>query len=111
MTNLCTVTRQTGEGSINEQGVYTNTGDTIYEGPCLVRPADRDVRQVTFEEQRKSVHIYNVQFPKNTPVEVGDVVVVTKATDSALLGRSLVVRDVLFDEWQISREAVCEELR
>jgi hypothetical protein len=106
------VTRRDGEGELDETtGIHSHGSDTIYEGACLVRPALRDLRKVSFGGDQRTLHVYDVQFPADTELEVLDTITVTVSADASLVGRSLVVRDVQYDEWQTVRRVVAEEVR
>lgn len=112
-TSACVIKRTAhGDGTLNETtGVYNNTGTVVYEGECLVRPADANFRRVQTPGAEKTVHVYNIKLPHNTAVNVHDVLTVTGSMDEGMVGRSMIIRDVIFDEWQTSRYIVAEEVR
>lgn len=112
LSSRCVINRNSESSTLNETtGIYESSGDQTYSGPCLVRPAERDFRKASFGGNQVSVHMYEVRLPKDTEAEVLDIITVTASNDSGLVGRHLVVRDVLFDEWSTVRKVIAEEVR
>lgn len=113
MTTRCVIKRNDpSQATLNETtGIYDSLGETVYEGVCLVRPAQKEFRRAMFGEEQASVHAYDVRLPYDTDVEVLDVITVTASSDSGLVGRHLVIRDVLHDEWMTVRKVIAEEVR
>lgn len=110
LSNECVITRTTSEGQVDPgTGVFSRDKETIYSGPCLVRPALRDYRPVQFGGQEVIVNKYDIRLPQNTNCSKDDIIEVTKAEDSSLIGRQFIIRDVQFDEWQTVRKVIAEE--
>jgi hypothetical protein len=91
--------------------VLTHPATTsVYSGACLVRHAradDPDVAGIATDTAA-----YKVKLPVDTAVAEGDVVTVTASThDAGLVDVGLTVVSVRLDGWQISREAICEQIR
>jgi hypothetical protein len=107
------VGRRLGEGVFDE-----NTGeiepaepDTIYDGPCLIRPGERLGSDVTTGERELRFRDVKAKFPVDTPILKDDIVTVTASPhDARLLGAVFRVTDVPLDEWQISRVANLEDI-
>jgi len=108
----CQITRA-GEGTLNETtGVFEGASDLLYEGECLVLAAHRDFRRVDFGGDQRTLHMYDVKLPLSVmSITEGDILTVTSSADPGLTGRHLVIRDIPYDEWRVSRNLVAEEVR
>lgn len=81
----------------------TPDSDTVYDGEGLVRPLALSVDDAG--NTSLALNTYVVKLPANTPVELGDTVLVTASEhDDGLVGLALRVTDVAHDEWQICRK-------
>lgn len=92
------------------RGVYPDL-DTVEDVPCRVRPSQRAVTEVQSGGEEVALHLYDVRLFADQDVARGDVVTVTRSADPLLVGRWLTVVEVVTDEWQTTRIAVCMEGR
>lgn len=114
MDGECLITAES-EGHMDDDGVWHPAGDaTVYEGPCLARPAASATRTVESAGGAVELHAFEVKVPVDgptTPVERGHVVKITASRDPQMVGRYFVVRAVEHDEWLVDRNLVCTEGR
>ena len=94
------------------RGVHPDTQTVQEDLECIVRPSQRATRQVQSGAETVSLHIYEVTVPHDAPpLHRADVLTVKASRDSYLVGRHLVVIEVLADDWHASRRLVCQEGR
>lgn len=109
----CVVTRSAGEGTFDEEtGLYGDAqAETIYEGPCQIRPAGGLVgTDVQAGDREWRLKDFVLKLPVNTPVTENDVARISASTyDADLTGRTYRITDVLRDGRQIARTCVVEE--
>lgn len=111
--STCIITRA-GEGSpvLNQEtGNLTDPAPTtIYEGPCTIRPADVGATDVQFGEREVRTRRFICKLPPDVPVHKSDVWLgVSSKHNQELVGKELIVRDVVLDEWQIATVVVLED--
>lgn len=112
-TTTATVYRPIGELETNPNtGEVTETFDTIYNGPCKIRPkANRSTDEVDTAETQVALPDFTGKFPVDTDIQRGDIVTVTACTlDAGMAGKSYTVVDASNDQWQISRVVGLEQI-
>lgn len=84
----------------------------IYEGRCQVRATSGTGRRdVQVGEREARLSSLRAKFPADTDVRVDDWLEITASTyDAGIVGRTFRVTDVLWDDWQINRVAMLEEV-
>ncbi len=108
LTEQGTVRRQTGTVFNETTGKYEPVYATLHDGPMLVRPVAREARVVEAGGAVVTLGTYDVSLPAGTAVATDDLVTVTACPyDPALTGKSLRVKDVPLDAWQVTRQIVC----
>lgn len=108
-TDSCVIKRQTGTTLNQTTGKYEPTYDTIYSGPCLVRPITAS--DVVIGQEQVGVLGYNTFLPYTEADEAkGDLVDVTSATDTRLTGKQFVVTSVDADTYITKRTLTCEDI-
>lgn len=91
-------------------GTYTDPETTIYSGPVGLRPQGTEARIVEYGGQAVTLRTYDVELPADTDVRRGDELTVTASPlDADLVGRTLTVIDVLYDDRQVVRRAVVQD--
>lgn len=113
LTTTVTVTRNVGEPQTDDEtGEVTQPTETVYTGPAKVRPSrNRSSDDTRAGETLIGKPDYDAKLPVDTDVQRDDELTVTGSVhDAGLIGRRFVVRQSMFDEWQISRVLVLEEL-
>jgi hypothetical protein len=103
LTDTGTISRQTGEYEQDEEtGMEEPIYAQVYSGPVLVRPepaVEVTIGGVEFSQAR-----YDVTFPAETPVVVGDILVMgTVAHDPELAGQQIRLTDTPLDAWSVAR--------
>lgn len=110
-----TLTRASGGSTFNEATgeVIDDSPATIYEGICDVRAAGTSGRRRDAEVAEKEIRISALKgkFPADTPAQVNDWLTVSASSyDAGLVGRAFRVTDVIWDDWQIARVVLLEEV-
>lgn len=110
-TTTVTVTHQDATGTFDPATASYDLGaaTTVYTGPALVRPQiiEGSIDVLTAGETTAETDTYRVKFPVDTALVVGDLVTVTGSTyDAGLVGITMRVLTVGFDEWQITRQCL-----
>lgn len=105
MTATCDITRPaTGRGTLNPTtGTVTNASTSIgVDVPCRVQAAASTDRSTQTGEQEVTFRKYMVAVPADLDPHVDDIVTITAAVDTDLIGRALRVLDVLYgsEVWQ-----------
>lgn len=112
MVDACTITRSTATQTLDTaSGEYVTTpAETVYAGPCRVKPSDNTDRVVDAGGQAVSLFPFVVSLPISAVQhEVDDVVTVTTSQlDPALAGLVLRVRQVLAGSHMTARRLGCE---
>lgn len=112
MTAQCTITRPgSGSGTTDGSGNWTPaTSTTVYTGPCSVQPRTTDKRVEIVGEEQITTRAYIVALPYDVPeIHIGDQATVTDAADAGLVGRTLSVLDVQYDDQAWQRDLVCQD--
>jgi hypothetical protein len=103
--------RGTGEGTFDADGNWTPGGSAVAtDVPCRIRPSlsSRSTRTVDVGGVQITLSMYDLKVPHDLDAREGDVFEPTVSRDASLIGRHLVVREVVFDEWVVTRVLVCE---
>jgi hypothetical protein len=58
-----------------------------------------------------ALSMYDLKVPHDLDARKDDVFEPTTSRDPNLIGRHLVVREVVYDEWVVTRVLICEESR
>jgi hypothetical protein len=76
---------------------------TKFNGPCLVRP-EGEIQTVAVGGVERPILSYDVTFPADADVSLGDVLVLDDVPfDPALSGASINLTDVPLDSWAVAR--------
>lgn len=108
-----TVTRGSGTPTFNPATGVTTTvpGATVYTGECLIRGTSWQGFDVGVGETEVRSRTVRGWLPKDTAVEVNDVLTVTASThDAGMVGRVMRITDVPKDGWQVVRKVLLEEI-
>lgn len=90
-------------------GAVDLDGETVYEGGCKIRPAETVGSSTQAGDRSSRLTGFLGRFPVDSDLRIGDSVTVTASEhDAGLIGKTLTVTDVLWDEWQISRNVTLE---
>jgi hypothetical protein len=85
---------------------------TVYTGAAIVRADPSERTERLGEDGSVVVWRYVVKFPAETDIRRGDSVEVTASTyDAQMVGVSVWVLEVEFDEWHTARVAHCSDQR
>jgi len=97
MVDTCTIRRRTGEATDPDTGDVALAWEAVYTGPCRVQqPRAAQSQQHTPGEDYQLLARMELQLPVLvTGVRVGDEVEVTASRDADLVGRVLLVRDLM----------------
>lgn len=115
MVDACAIVRRTGQTTDDLTGAVTPTTTAVYSGACKVQTAgagslgDRtDAGEVTRDVLRMELHLPVVG---SETVARGDIVTITaSALDPALVGRTLLIRDLVHKSYLTARRLVVEEV-
>lgn len=112
MTAECAITRGgAATGTFDPVTGRTNyaTPGGIYSGPCRVQAASRFALLAQAGEKPTTTRRYLVGLPLAAPPpNINDMVTVTAATDTAMVGLKMLVTDVLDGSLVWERDLVCE---
>ena len=111
MSSTCTVFAAGEEVTDPITGEVTRTNETIWFGPCRVRPAGTqgsDV-QVGGAELRSYDFLVSVPFAVTTVLK-SHRLTITESPDAALVGRTLEVQDVHAGDHITARRLLCNEV-
>lgn len=114
MVDHCVVTDVTGKTYDPATRKNVPTTDTVYEGKCRVQSQARVPQGREAGERLVTVKLHEVSVPiAETGFKVGQVVVIDAVNpltgDPQLVGRRLIVRDVLAKTYATARRLTCEE--
>lgn len=111
MTGECVITRQSDDGTTNDDGTWTpGPSTTIYTGPCRVIARTTDERIKVVGEEQETYRRYQVSIRHDAPdIVVGDLVNVTLAVDPGLVGKQFRVADIVYGTEQWQRDLICDE--
>ncbi|MET9339273.1 DUF6093 family protein [Nonomuraea sp. NPDC003804] len=109
-TATCAIRRQTGEGGIDDDGVWhPPTFTVVYTGPCRIIPQPTDARIVVSGEQQVSLRSYDVAIEWDAAnVFEGDHLTVTSGQDPRIAGLELLVTDVRLSGETWERVLACQ---
>lgn len=98
-------------GAVGEGLVWSPAAaDVVYVGACRVQPEATQDRDATVGDTLVSLHRYRASIRSDADqVLVDDVLTVTVSADPQLIGRPLVIRDVVFDSFQVHRYLLLED--
>lgn len=108
----CTVHRASAStGAVGERLVWSPAAaDLLYDGACRVQPEPTQDRMVAAGDTPVTLHRYRASIRSDADqVLVDDVLTVTVSADPQLVGRPLVIRDVVFDTFQVHRYLLLED--
>lgn len=106
------IRRDTGTTSVDPDTlVETPVLKTVYEGAGRFQPlTGLNERRVIIGGETRTTNRYVAAVPWDAPEMLeGDSVTVLATSDPELIGRSVVVRDVVYDSFQTRRTLVCED--
>ena len=112
MFDECIVTRATGEGSLDDQGVWTPpASETVYEGPCWVGKLEalNDPKRRTDQVLTETPFTFVVEWDA-AAFAVGDVVGLTKARDPYVGDRAWRITNLPTDTFQVETRLPVEEV-
>lgn len=108
----CVITRPSGQAPVYDPATHDYTPPAavqVYEGSCNIVPLQSFA--VVDEQASERVHMqmHSVRLPYDSPeMRVGDLIEVTDSLDAELVGRTLVVREVPYSDYLVSRRLVAE---
>lgn len=107
-----TFTRVAGTPILNTTtGQWDTPTITVYEGPCKIRPQDRQGIDIDAGDASVRLSRYEAKLPADTDLQVNDEGVCTASRhDGGLVGRRFRVSDVLADSWQVGRVVILEHI-
>lgn len=110
MTADCTITRPTGPGRTGDDGIWVPAPTTtIYTGPCRI-VAEPTAPRRRVGERQVIVARFHVAFRHDVAaLQVGDLVTVTYAVDTDLVGRQMHVAEIAWGSEQWQRDVICED--
>lgn len=112
MTAAGTFTRQADAASFDEvagRSVYP-APTTVYAGPLRFQASQRLGAQRTIGDRTEPIKRYQVGVPISAGViQVNDVCTITAATDTAMVGRKLIVMEIPGGSLLWQQDLVCEE--
>lgn len=86
-TGTCRITRATGGGTTDDNGVWTPGGEVLlYDGPCRLVVSVGDEQAIHQGGERISFRDYMIQVRAETDVAVGDTVEITSAPNASAVG-------------------------
>lgn len=113
MVDTCTITRRSATPPTfsGTTGLYNSlTPDTIYTGPCRVRPLLSGQQQAESAGEPITLRRYGATLPHTVhDVGEGDILTVTVSDDAQLEGRPLYVLSVGFLTDNVHRRLVLED--
>jgi hypothetical protein len=109
--DTCRITRASGEPVLDEETLeLTETGETIYEGPCRVRPQGSQEDDQPVGDLHETLGPYVGTLPYDAEgVLVDDYLTVLSSSDADMVGRSFQVRHIGLSSWQIDRRVGLED--
>jgi hypothetical protein len=110
-TAACTLQRQTGDGFLDEDGVWhPPTFTALYTGPCRVIPQAGEARIVVSGERQVSLRSYEVAIEWDAAeVQEDDLLTITSGHDPHIAGLELIVTDVRLSGETWERVLVCQQ--
>lgn len=111
MSSACTVFTAGEEVTDPITGEVTRTNETVWFGPCRVRPADRQGADVSVG----GAELRSYDFQVSIPFAVSTVLnshrlTITESPDASLVGRTLEVQDVHAGDHITARRLLCVEV-
>lgn len=101
LTEAGTIERQDGY-TIDPDGFEVPNMVTVFAGPVLVRP-EGDVRFVAVGGTEFPQRSFDVTFPAESDVVLGDLLTLTDCPfDAVLIGQPIRITDVRHDSWQVA---------
>lgn len=120
--DVCTITRASGEPTLNPITLELAPGDelSVYEGACRVRPRGSQELDVEVGELHETLGPYVATLPALSSatgvvdgdpndVIVDDFLTVISSADASMIGRSFRVVHVGWSSWQIDRRLGLED--
>ena len=104
------VRRPSGTAINSSTLVATPIAATVYSGPVVVRPANREGQTEVVGDDPSVAISYIAKFPVDTAVRKNDVLVIDASLDAGLIGRSFRLHDIPGDAWEIARRCALEEI-
>jgi hypothetical protein len=112
-TSECTISRSSnGGGTTDPDGTWhPPTATEVYTGPCRVVPNPERERLLVVGDQQVTRRRYQVAIRYDTPeIEIDDLIAITAADDTGLIGRKLRVVDVTYSSNQWQRDLIADEV-
>lgn len=112
MFDRCKVTRTTGDGELDDAGVWTPPAVvTVFEGPCWVGKLEalNDPKRRTDQVLTETPFTFVVEW-NAAPFEVGDVVQLTQARDPYVGSRAWRITNLPTDTFQTETRLPVEEV-
>lgn len=104
------ITRPGNGGAIVGNNWVPAVGSEIYDGVCDLNPRPVSERTVVIGDKLVRLHSYTLRIPVTAPqVRPDDVFVMNESACAQLIGRPLVVRDVVYRSNEITRVLTVED--
>lgn len=107
----CAITRPAG-APVHDPATNDYTppaAATVYEGTCNLVPLQSLASIDEQAGERLHLQLHSVRLPADAPdIHVGDVITITSSLDAELVDRALVVREVPYSDYLVSRRVVAE---
>lgn len=96
-TGRCVITRTSGEGTIDDDGVWhPPTSENVYAGPCRIT-APAPSRVVVVGDQQTAVADYEIAIEWDAAeVLEHDLITIVSANDPGIVGKQLIVTDARY---------------
>lgn len=103
--DTCIITRPSGDPVLDEETLEVDeASDTIYEGPCRVRPRGSQEQDQLVGDLHETLAPYVATLPYDAEdVKVDDYLTVVTSSDADMAGRSFQIRHIGYSSWQIDR--------
>lgn len=110
MRDECTITRVTGQTFDPDTGTYTDTTETVYTGPCRLKPEFGGF-ETEAGSREVGIHRHTVMLPWDTTTAVrkNDIVTLTASDDLWIVDKPLAVTSIRHGSDRAKRSVIVED--